>query len=171
MGRTKALLEYHGDTFLGNLVRLFQPLCETVIVVLPPRGLACPAGVLCAVNPAPERGMLTSLQCGLRAVPDAVQFVFFTPVDLPVIQASTVAALAESTRAKIAVPRYHGRRGHPVLITREVIPEFLALPQSAQARDVVERHAAEIEYIDTDDPAILMDVDEPADYARLTGGA
>lgn len=170
MGRTKALLPYRGDTFLGRLVRLFQPYCDPVIVVLPPAGLVCPPGVLCTVNPAPERGMLTSLQCGLRAVPDAARFVFFTPVDLPAIQPGSVSALVNAS-APLAIPQYHGSRGHPLLISRELVPEFLALPPSAQARDVVERHAGEIRYVDVDDPGILMDIDDPADYARLAGGA
>jgi molybdenum cofactor cytidylyltransferase len=170
MGRAKALLEYQGQTFLGRLVSVFQHYCDPVILVLPPAGLACPEGVLCTVNPAPERGMLTSLQCGLRAVPDAAEYVFFTPVDLPAIQPSTVAGLASGIAA-ISIPLYNGRRGHPVLIARGLIPEFLALPSSAQARDAVERHANEIRYIDVDDPGILMDIDDPADYERLTGGA
>lgn len=115
--------------------------------------------------------MLTSLQCGLRAVPDSANFVFFTPVDLPAVQSGSVSTLAAAAgSAPLVIPRHNGRRGHPVLIARELIPEFLALPPSAQARDAVERHATEIRYIDVDDPGILMDIDDPWDYARLAGG-
>jgi molybdenum cofactor cytidylyltransferase len=170
MGRTKALLQYQGETFLSRSARLFQPFCDPVIVVLPPPGLECPGGVVCTVNPAPERGMLTSLQCGLKALPESARFVFFTPVDLPAITAQTVSALRKAAgQAPAIVPRYNGRRGHPVLISRELVEEFLELREPAAARDVMERHAGQVRYIDVDDPGIVTDIDEPADYARLTG--
>ena len=51
------------------------------------------------------------------------------------------------------------------------MPEFLALPSGASAREVVTRHASEIAYIDVDDPGILADVDDPAAYARLLAGS
>lgn len=171
MGQTKALLAYQGETFLERLARIFAPYCNPIVVVLPPAGLLCPPGVLCTVNPLPERGMLTSLQCGFRALPDAVERVFFIPVDLPAVEPSTMAALASTKSAPLVIPRYQGRRGHPVLTARDLIPEFLALPASAQPRDIIERHASEIRYVDVDDPGILADVDDPADYAKLTGEA
>jgi len=171
MGRPKAALVYDGETFLARAIRLFSPLCDPVIVVLPPAGMICPPGVLCTVNPVPERGMLSSLQCGFRAVPDRAEQVFFMPVDLPAISGATVAALAEHAgTAPLILPRYEGRRGHPVLVRRDLIPEFLALSPSAQARDIVERHEGEIRYVDVNDPGILADVDTPADYERITAG-
>jgi molybdenum cofactor cytidylyltransferase len=172
MGRTKALLQYQGETFLSRGVHLFQPFCDPVIVVLPPTGLECPAGVLCTVNPAPERGMLTSLQSGLKALPDSAHFVFFTPVDLPAVAPQTVSALKRAAgQAPAIIPRNLGRRGHPVLISRELVHEFLELRAPATARDVIERHGGEVRYIDVDDPGIVTDIDEPADYARLTGAS
>jgi len=172
MGRPKALLEYQGETFLSRSARLFLPFCDPVVVVLPPSGLECPAGVIVTVNPEPERGMLTSLQCGLRALPDSARFVFFTPVDLPAVAPQTVSALREAAgQAPAIIPRYSGRRGHPVLISRELVPEFLDLRAPATARAVIERHAGEIRHIDVDDPGIVTDIDEPADYARLTRAA
>jgi CTP:molybdopterin cytidylyltransferase MocA len=172
MGRTKALLQYQGETFLSCGVRLFQPFCGPVIVVLPPSGLECPAGVLCTVNPAPERGMLTSLQTGLKALPDSARFVFFTPVDLPAIAPQTVSALRRAVgQAPAIIPRHFGRRGHPVLISRELVRDFLELRAPATARDVMERHSGQVRYIDVDDPGVVTDIDEPADYARLTGAS
>jgi CTP:molybdopterin cytidylyltransferase MocA len=58
-----------------------------------------------------------------------------------------------------------------VLARRELIPEFLALPASAQARDIIERHDSETRYVDVDDRGIIEDVDEPSDYAKLIGEA
>jgi len=69
----------------------------------------------------------------------------------------------------LRVPRYHGRRGHPIWFSREIVPEFLALPETGAARDVVRRHAAQTEFLDVDDPGILADIDDPEAYRGLTG--
>ena len=169
MGRPKTLLEYRGETFLGRLVRIFGMYCEDVIVVCGtevPRGLKSAPQLV--VNPAPERGMLSSLQCGLRAVDAAAGAVAFTPVDLPAIAGSTVERMVTGWSGElIRIPRYGGRRGHPVLVSRELAAEFLALPPTARTDEVVRRHESQITYVDVDDPGILSDIDTPADYERL----
>jgi molybdenum cofactor cytidylyltransferase len=106
------------------------------------------------------------MQCGLRAVPAEARGVIFSLVDHPAVQPSTLARLAAST-APLAIPRLNGRRGHPVFFSRPLLAEFLALPPDASARAVVERHAAEIDYVDVDDPGILQDIDDPEAYRRL----
>jgi molybdenum cofactor cytidylyltransferase len=166
MGSPKALLSYRGETFLDRLVRMFQVYCEDVLVVSSqPIDIQ---GARVIVNPLPERGMLSSLQCGLAAVRAAARAVAFTPVDYPAIQQSTVErVIAEWTGELLRIPRHAGRRGHPVLLSRELILEFLALPATAEARQVVRRHEREIVYAEVDDPGILQDIDTPADYEQL----
>jgi molybdenum cofactor cytidylyltransferase len=65
------------------------------------------------------------------------------------------------------VPVYRGRNGHPISFSRGLIREFLALTESGAARDVVHAHAAEIEYLDVEDPGVLADIDDPAAYRAL----
>ena len=69
----------------------------------------------------------------------------------------------------LRVPRYQGRRGHPIWFSRDLIAGFLALPASGAAREIVHGHAAQTEFLDLDDPGILADIDDPAAYGRLTG--
>jgi molybdenum cofactor cytidylyltransferase len=81
---------------------------------------------------------------------------------------STVREVAAGWSGEaLRIPRFEGRRGHPVLVSRALFAEFLALDATAQARDVVARHEAEIVYVDVEDPGILKDVDTPADYEQL----
>ena len=169
MGFPKPLLEYRGQRFIDGLVRIFRAVCGQVVVV---RSAASgewdAAGADIVTNPQPERGMLSSLQCGLRQVSDENEAVFFTPVDYPAIAESTVKQMAATWAGdSIVIPRRSGRRGHPVLIARALIPEFLNLPDTAQARDVVVRHQSCIRYIDVDDPGILLDVDTPDQFQAL----
>jgi CTP:molybdopterin cytidylyltransferase MocA len=176
MGRPKPLLEFEGETFLDRVIRVLAPHCAPVIVVLGRhaeiirQSVRRSAEARFVVNPEPERGQLSSLQCGLRELPAHVEAVIFTPADLPAIRPSTVQALAEAMRdgeAAVVVPTFEARRGHPVGVRRDVFRELLELPASATARDVIHRHTRATLYIPVEDPGILYDVDDPASYERL----
>lgn len=171
MGQPKALLEYEGEAFLSRLSRILGEACGRVIVVLgydaEKVGAVAPGGVEVAVNPAPELGMLSSLQCGLRLAEDS-EAVLFLPVDYGAVQAATVARIAaEAGAADVIVPVFEGLHGHPVCISRRIASELLALPVLAQARDVIHRHRASTLYIAVDDAGIVNDVDTPEEYRAL----
>jgi molybdenum cofactor cytidylyltransferase len=173
MGFPKALLDFHGETFLDRLIRIFSACCSPVIAVLGAEaeriraGLRSAASARIVVNPDFRMGQITSMQCGLRAVPADARGVLFTLVDHPNPGDATIRALVAAD-APIAIPRYQGRRGHPIWFSRDLVPEFLALPATSSARTVLERHSAGIRYLDGDDPGILDDVDDPEVYRRLT---
>jgi molybdenum cofactor cytidylyltransferase len=129
-------------------------------------GLRAPGRALVVENPDYKLGQITSMQRGLRDVPPDARGVLFTLVDHPNVRSTTVAQLLRQ-EAAVALPRYQGRRGHPLYFSRELAAEFLALDPASSARTVLERHAAEIRYVDVDDPGILDDVDDPEAYRRL----
>jgi molybdenum cofactor cytidylyltransferase len=176
MGTPKALLLFQGETFLDRLIRVLSAACDPIIVVVGQHadqirsGIESGRDVLIAENPDPERGMLSSLQCGLMLVPAAADAAMFLPVDHPNIQLSTIETLAarfRSDRAPVIVPTYAGEHGHPVSIARPLIAELLALPPAAKASDVIHRHVARTVYVPVSDPAVVTDVDDPAAYASL----
>ncbi len=175
MGFPKALLSYRQETFLDTLCGLFAARCSPVIVVLGAHAGQIRAGATrpatFVVNPDYLSGQTSSMQCGLRAVPFEAEGVLFTLVDHPAVAPETIDALVGSNfpRPLIRVPRYQGRRGHPIWFRSELIPEFLSVPVDGAARDVVRRHADETEFLDVDDPGILADIDDPAAYRNLTG--
>jgi molybdenum cofactor cytidylyltransferase len=176
MGSPKALLRFENETFLDRLIRVFSGVCYPIIVVVGQHASQIRSGiergrdVLFTENPDPERGMLSSLQCGLALVPTAADAAMFLPVDHPNIQLSTLKTLAarfRSDRAPVIVPTYAGEHGHPVCIARPLIDELLALPPTAKASDVIHRHVARTSYIEVLDEAVVTDVDDPAAYADL----
>jgi molybdenum cofactor cytidylyltransferase len=171
MGRPKAFLPFRGGTFLSNIAATLGQRCAPVIAVFgfdAARSIqtARPLGLKAVENPDYPLGMLTSLQAGLRVVPNEAEAVFFTLVDHPAISVSTVDALMRS-EALIAIPRFDNTRGHPVLIRRAIFEEFLEEPPASKVRDVIDRRAAEIAYIEVGDPGISDDVDDPALYEKL----
>jgi CTP:molybdopterin cytidylyltransferase MocA len=174
MGSPKALLDYRGATFLDTLTGLFAARCRPVIVTLGAGAAEIRARAAeraeFALNADYARGQLSSMQCGLRAVPPGAEGVLFTLVDHPAVSPATLDALLANRGSELLrVPRYRGRRGHPVWFSRELIAEFLALPENGAAREVVRRHAAETVFLDLDDAGIVADIDDPAAYRSLTG--
>jgi molybdenum cofactor cytidylyltransferase len=176
MGTPKALLRFQGETFLDRLIRLFSAVANPVIVVVGHHAEAIRSGiqrsseVVFAVNPDPERGMLSSLQCGLEAVPPEAAAVLFTPVDHPHLEGSTLERLIADFLAKqapVTVPVHDGKHGHPVCIARPVMAELLGLPPEAQASDVIHRYVSQTSYIEVPDSSILTDVDDQTAYAEL----
>jgi molybdenum cofactor cytidylyltransferase len=107
------------------------------------------------------------MQCGLRLVPETAEGVLFTLVDHPNPRPSTIEALIAPPLPLLAIPRFEGKRGHPILFRRELISEFLALPPESEAKPVVVRYRDDTRWVDCDDPGILDDVDDPAAYRRL----
>ncbi|MBV6432548.1 MAG: Molybdenum cofactor cytidylyltransferase [Bryobacteraceae bacterium] len=179
MGRPKALLPIGGETFVDRLTRVFQSCCGEVIIVLGHHAAAIRprigSAANVAINPDPSRGQLSSLQCALALLPSSADAFLFTPVDCPSILESTVVSLLEALAAHpktlLAIPRFQGRRGHPAACRASLAPEFLSLPPTAQAREVVHRHADQTIYLDTTDPGVLADIDDPQAYNRLVSRA
>jgi molybdenum cofactor cytidylyltransferase len=173
MGFPKALLPYGQETFLDTLIGLFAVRCSPVVVVLGAAAdrIRTQAGrpATFVVNVDYLRGMTTSLQCGLRAVPPGTEGVLFTLVDHPAVAPATLDALLATPRPLIRVPRHGGERGHPIWFSRDLIPEFLAIPDGGAANEVVHRHRSETGFLDLDDPGVIADIDDPEAYRRLTG--
>jgi molybdenum cofactor cytidylyltransferase len=176
MGSPKALLHIDGETFADRLIGVFDPVCSQVVVVLGHHAEQIRKGIKRAAdfvfNSEHALGQLTSLQCGLRAVREDADAVLFTPVDYPAFRGDTVRLLVSRIGdAPVIVPRFDGRHGHPVLVSRQVAREFLTLAADRTARDVIHRHVGHTLYIDVDDPGILRDVDDPAAYRALLQAA
>jgi molybdenum cofactor cytidylyltransferase len=176
MGTPKALLQFRNETFLDGLIGLFSAVCDPIVVVVgrhadPIRsGIQRGSDVLFALNPDPDRGMLSSLQCGLTLVPSDADAAMFLPVDHPHLEISTLETLAarfRADRAPVTVPTYAGEHGHPVCIARPLIAELLALSPVAKASDVIHRHVSQTVYVEVPDPAVVTDIDDPTAYAGL----
>jgi CTP:molybdopterin cytidylyltransferase MocA len=176
MGQPKALLRAGDRTFVRCVLdALHEGGADGAIVVVRPdadavvREIAGAGFGRAVANPDPARGQFSSLLVGLNAIDDGrVRAVLVTLVDVPLVRASTIAALlarARSTAMPIVRAAHGGRHGHPVVFARTLFGELRAADPEAGARTVVRAHS--VDDVDVDDPGVLRDVDTPDDYVRL----
>ena len=166
MGRDKATLTIgpDGPTFIEAIMATLDAAgVGQVRVVVAPGKIGRHRGEI--VNPDPERGMLSSIQCGLTSLEPAIAAALIWPVDHPFVAAASVRGIIDAFRAKrapIVVPTYDGRRGHPVLFSRSTFDELLTADPAEGARAVVHAHGDRIE-LPVDDAGVLADIDTPED--------
>jgi len=175
MGTPKALLPFRGETFLDGLIGKLEVCCAPVIVVLGHRAEEIRGGVRrdarFVVNADYMLGMLTSLQCGLRSVPSGCSHALFTLVDHPNASEQTIAAVLNASDAPVVIPRFGGKKGHPVRLSRAVMDELLTLPASAKPTDVLYRHVDATRFLDLEDRGIVDDIDDAQAYEELLARA
>jgi molybdenum cofactor cytidylyltransferase len=116
-------------------------------------------------NPDYEKGMITSIQTGIRALPASTQGALLFLVDHPIVQVATIDLLiAKFEQDRIILPTFEGRRGHPVLFARKILDEIMDLPATSGANSVVRKDPSRIGEIPVSDPGITVDIDTPEEY-------
>jgi molybdenum cofactor cytidylyltransferase len=181
MGRDKALLPWHGGTFLSAAIQVLQSVTELVIVVAGENAanlepIVDAQAAFLVRNPNPEQGQFSSLQCGLREVLNRGRdAAIVTLVDRPPPSPQTVeqikdAFLSGNDAIWAVVPEYASRHGHPIVVGREMMEAFLRAPITSSARDVEHAHQQHILYLAVTDPAVVANVDTPEDFENLKTG-
>jgi len=186
MGKDKALLPWppqlpqqpaSNDTFLSAAIRsLFST--DIVLVVagrnnptLAPVAYANGASIV--VNPDPDRGQFSSLQVGLQEVLNRGRdAAIIALVDRPPVSSKTIGILREAFEAAAdpvwaVVPEFDGKRGHPIVIGRELIEIFLQAPSDSIASDIEHQYEDRIERVAVSDPFVSRCISTPEDYASL----
>lgn len=119
-----------------------------------------------------ERGMLSSVQAGVRALPPGTTAFLIWPVDQPLVRGDTVDRIIAAWKeghAPVVIPVYAGKRGHPTLFSAKLSNEMLRAPDDEGARAVVRAHAKTLVEVEVDDPGILTDIDTLQAYRKAFG--
>jgi len=111
----------------------------------------------------PSAGMGESLSAAIRARSQAAGWLVALG-DMPWIRPQTHTRLAEAmTAGHAVVPRYQGKRGHPVCFDKAYADELMALNGDQGGRRLLEQGCVTL--VEVDDPGVLRDVDLPGDLA------
>ena len=179
MGRDKALLDWHGKSFLAAAIESLRPFTQMVIVVggenseqLKP--IVWAQGGFLVTNPEPALGQFSSLRVGLQEVLNRGRdAALITHVDRPPASPSTIQALQvafgfhSKDRKWAVVPQYGETHGHPIVAGREMIEAFLKADVNSTARNVEHAHQARIVYLPVEDPNVVRNVNTPEEYEAL----
>ncbi|MEZ5658829.1 MAG: nucleotidyltransferase family protein [Burkholderiaceae bacterium] len=170
-GRTSKLLaEIDGTPVAVHaLRRLLDAGLPVTAVVRAPGRLAdalTHAGAQVLVFAGAQEGMGASLAHGIGQLchgedpPDAILVAL---ADMPSISAKTIRALIGriGERTPIVAPCHQGRRGHPVLFWRSQFDALSQLSGDRGAAALLRQDKPVL--VEVDDPAILIDIDEPGD--------
>jgi molybdenum cofactor cytidylyltransferase len=176
MGEPKLLLPYRGRTVIEAVLEnaAASRLGGTLVVLgawaarVEEKIARFPA--LRTNNPDPAAGMLSSAQCGLRALPPAVRAAAVLLGDQPWVEAATidrvVAAFLEGT-AGLVCPVFEGRGGHPLLFDLKYREEVSRLDPKEGLRGLLRLHPEDVFRLEIDRPEILEDLDRPEDRGKL----
>jgi molybdenum cofactor cytidylyltransferase len=175
MGRPKALLPIEGQTFLERIVAaLKKTQVGKIIVVLGhdaenmTREIKhLPVEIL--INSDYQLGQLSSLQTAVRHLQsdEHCDGMLVHLVDHPYIDGKLVDLMIQrfyEGGKLIILPRYQGKRGHPVIFSRSLFRQLLDAPMEQGAKAVVNAHAKETLEIAAGDEGVTIDIDTPDEY-------
>ena len=119
------------------------------------------------VNDDYKKGMLTSVWCGIRALPENAEAVLFYPGDQPGIPPEVTESLImarEKTGKGILISVHEGKRGHPILIDKKYFSEINTLDERIGLRELSSRHPDDVFEVETGSKIVLRDIDTREDY-------
>ena len=177
MGRPKLLLPWGATSVLGHLRRQWQALGPEQFAVVCAADDSAVKRELDRLgvpdleridNPAPERGMFSSIQCAASWAGwnSTLTHWGIALGDQPHLRLQTLRGLIDFASAHsrdICQPGYQGRPRHPVIVPRR---EFAELARS-DAPDLKSFLASRPSAVyEVDDPGLDLDLDQPEDYER-----
>lgn len=113
-------------------------------------------------------GMGDSIAAAVRATAGAAGWLVL-PGDLPLVRPDTLQMLAQAVaKSAVAVPFFHGERGHPVGFGAQCLQELLALSGEQGAASVVRQFAqqGQVQNLAVEDEGTVTDIDTVQDLER-----
>lgn len=181
IGEPKQLLPFEGSTIIETVIdNLLESKLEEVVVVVGHEAVNIKAciqhkPVKVVYNSDYRSGMLTSAQCGVRAISNSTDAFALTLVDQPFITSDLINLVVEAhaqTDCGITLPSYGNRRGHPVIFDSRYAADILALePENGGVRTLFRKYAHDIHYVVVGTDRVLRDIDYRKDYEKALGEA
>jgi len=173
MNRQKLLLPFNGKTIIETVVEnVARSVSSNILVVLGShreqiRKQIVNYNVKFCVNENYLDGMLSSVICGFRTLPEEAKATLIFLADQPQIPSPVTDLVIETWQKSgkgIVIPTFNGRRGHPVLIETRYKTEIEKLDPEKGLRVLAEKFKNDVYEVECSIPEILRDIDTPEDY-------
>ena len=182
-GHPKALLKRCGSSLLKRFIDSIQGLVpiETMVVTgfyadeieveIQSIQKSIKSPITWIRNPHPEAGQSSSVRLGIESLKSDYDVLLIALCDQPNVGAKELELLMEqfnlrAANQEIVLPIVNGRRGNPVLFSKEVIQMVLAIPGMA-CRPYMDRHPELVKAFDTNNLAYILDADTHDDIQKL----
>lgn len=171
IGTPKLMLEIEGRSFLEIIAEnIFNVGIKNIVCVVSKEtydwAKASVPGIKYVINPRPERGMLSSIFCGIKKV-GKCDSILLIPVDHPYVKQDTykiLKATAGKNIGSIIKPRFEGKSGHPIIIPRDLLKVDEEDYFSAGLDGILRKSEYGKIYVDVKDDGILKNVNTRDDY-------
>jgi molybdenum cofactor cytidylyltransferase len=175
MGAQKLLLPLAGRPMIAGIVdEVLAGALNKVFVVVgrdagPVKQALANRPLTFVANPDPDGDMLSSVRCGLRALPADCAAVLVVLGDQPGVTRELIDDLIRrfrETNRGIVVPIHNGKRGHPLLFATRFCEEVMTQHDATGLRGLLQSHPDEVFEMPVAKADILEDIDTPEDYER-----
>ena len=176
MNAPKMLLPFRGKTIIEKMVEnVTASRVDKTIVVLGygKDEILKVTGRLPVINCYNEHyreGMLSSVKCGLRFLPEGFEAAIIFPGDQPMIGPDVINLVIEAYRRSgkgIVVPVFNRKRGHPLLVDYRYREDIEKLDKNEGLRALAGRYPQDVLEVEAGTSDILRDIDTPEDYSKL----
>ena len=174
MGAFKPLLPFGHQTVIESCIDyLHRGGVETIVIVLGHRASdlrdrLSHLSVQFALNRDPDSQMSASITAGLQEVCTA-RAILIALADHPAVPPSVVSRVIDEWQngAKLVIPTWQNRGGHPVLIDLQYREELQNLDPNLGLKALFQAHSTDVKRLPVDSPFIARDMDTWDDYVAL----
>lgn len=188
MGSPKALLPIGGGTFLGRLLEVIHQSkknaetgkeigCTRVVLGAHTKEITAKIPLdnsAIVLNPHWREGQLSSIKEAIRSLREVqTDGIVLFLVDHPLVSAELLGELVRQFYASgrsIVLPKFRGKRGHPVIFAERLYAELLAAPAEQGARAVVWAHPEEVLEVPTNEEGVVLNLNDPEALRRALAG-
>ncbi|MGB7921676.1 MAG: nucleotidyltransferase family protein [Pyrinomonadaceae bacterium] len=176
MGAFKPLLTFGQSTVIESCINnLREGGVERIVVVTGHRGdqlreRLAHLPLSFAVNEDAESEMSVSIARGVERLHDETEALFVALCDQPAVEPWVLRLLIDeraATGARLVVPEYEGRGGHPVLLDSDFREELMHLDPQRGLRELFDAHREEVRRVPVASAYVARDMDTWEDYVAL----
>ena len=109
-----------------------------------------------------KRGMFSSVQLGIQAIPEISEAVMVLLGDQPMIGNTIMNQLIKTykdSKKEIIVATFNKMRGHPILLGHKYVEIINNFPTEKSLKDILQEYSWDIEEMETGNPEILRDIE------------
>lgn len=176
-GRTKQLLDYHGQPIVRYIVKTaltagLQPLVLVTGYQAKKMGQEVQGlPIIISRNTEWKNGQSTSIRAGIKSLPNDIDAVMFLLGDQPQITVAVIKAILNYyylTGNLIVSTEIHGIQSHPVLFDKITFKDLLELKGDTGGKQIFSIYPPSP--LPWQDERLLLDIDTPTDYENLISG-